>query len=82
MTVFSCVVACAFAVASAMPVAAQQAWPNRPIKGINPFAAGGPSDVLGRLIGEKLAQRLGQPFLMENRPGAAGNRPEYAMAPA
>ena len=80
MNVFACVVACAFAVAFSMPVAAQQAWPNRPIKGINPFAAGGPSDVLGRLIGEKLSQRLGQPFLMENRPGAAGNIGIDAMA--
>ena len=62
--------------ALALPTArvwAQQPWPSRPIKGINPFAAGGPSDVLGRLIGDKLAQRLGQPFVMENRPGAAGN---------
>ncbi len=56
-----------------MAAQAQQTWPARPVKGINPFAAGGPSDVLGRLIGDRLAQRLGQPFVMENRPGAAGN---------
>ena len=54
-------------------VFAQQPWPSKPIKGINPFQAGGPSDFLGRLIGDKLAQRLGQPFVMENRPGAGGN---------
>ncbi len=58
---------------AASPLRAQQPWPSRPIKGINPFAPGGPSDVLGRLIGDKLAQRLGQPFVMENRPGAGGN---------
>ena len=58
---------------SVTPLHAQQPWPSRPIKGINPFAAGGPSDVLGRLIGDKLAQRLGQSFIMENRTGAAGN---------
>ena len=52
---------------------AQQPWPSKPIKGINPFQAGGPSDFLGRMIGEKLAQRLGQPFVMENRAGAGGN---------
>ncbi len=54
-------------------VFAQPPWPSKPIKGINPFQAGGPSDFLGRLIGDKLAQRLGQPFVMENRPGAGGN---------
>ena len=57
----------------ALPALAQPAWPSRPIKGINPFAPGGPSDVLGRLIGDRLGQKLGQPFIMENRPGAAGN---------
>ena len=55
------------------PAWAQQPWPSKPIKGINPFQAGGPSDFLGRLIGDKLAQRLGQSFIMENRPGAGGN---------
>ena len=47
---------------------AQTGWPSKPVKGINPFQAGGPSDFLGRLIGDKLAQRLGQSFVMENRP--------------
>ena len=55
------------------PLWAQQPWPSKPIKGINPFQAGGPSDFLGRLIGDKLAQRFGQTFIMENRPGAGGN---------
>ena len=64
---------CALALIATVPVGAQQSWPARPIKGINPFAAGGPSDLLGRLIGDKLGQRLGQPFVMENRTGAAGN---------
>ena len=64
---------CALALIATVPVWAQQSWPARPIKGINPLAAGGPSDLLGRLIGDKLGQRLGQPFVMENRTGAAGN---------
>ena len=64
---------CALALIATVPVWEQQSWPARPIKGINPFAAGGPSDLLGRLIGDKLGQRLGQPFVMENRTGAAGN---------
>jgi tripartite-type tricarboxylate transporter receptor subunit TctC len=48
-------------------------YPTRPVKGINPFAAGGPSDVMGRLIGERLQRKLGQGFVMENRAGAGGN---------
>lgn len=64
----------------ATAVQAQQAWPSRTVKGINPFAAGGPSDVMGRLISERLTQRLGQTFVMENRPGAAGNIGIDAMA--
>ena len=70
----------ALALLPALAAHAQPAWPTRPVKGINPFAAGGPSDVLGRLIGDRLAQRLGQPFVMENRPGAAGNIGIDAMA--
>ena len=58
---------------SGKPLWAQAAWPAKPIRGINPFAAGGPSDFLGRLVGDRLAQRLGQSFVMENRPGAGGN---------
>lgn len=66
--------------AAAPPAAAQAAWPSRPIKGINPFPPGGPSDILGRLIGDRLSQRLGQPFVMENRPGAGGNVGVDALA--
>ncbi len=62
------------------PAWPQQPWPAKPIKGINPFQAGGPSDFLGRLVGDKLAQRLGQPFVMENRPGAGGNLGIDALA--
>ncbi len=62
------------------PAWAQQPWPSKPVKGINPFQAGGPSDFLGRLIGDKLAQRLGQSFVMENRPGAGGNLGVDALA--
>ena len=61
---------------------AQTGWPSKPVKGINPFQAGGPSDFLGRLIGDKLAQRLGQSFVMENRPGAGGNLGIDALAKA
>jgi tripartite-type tricarboxylate transporter receptor subunit TctC len=50
-----------------------QAWPARTVRTINTFAPGGPSDVLGRLINERLTQKLGQAFIIENRPGAGGN---------
>lgn len=47
-------------------------WPTRPIHAIMPLGAGGGIDSIGRLIFEKLAQRLGQPIVVENRPGAGG----------
>lgn len=52
--------------------ATAQDWPSRPLKLVVGFIAGGSPDVVGRLIGEKLSQRLGQPVIIENAPGAAG----------
>jgi len=51
---------------------AQGAWPNRPIRFIVPFAAGGNSDVTARLFAARIAPRLGQPIVVENRSGATG----------
>lgn len=60
------------------------AWPSRPIRLVAPFAPGGGSDFTSRLIAEKLSARLGQPMLVDNKPGAGGNLgAEFAIkAPA
>ena len=62
--------------------AGAQAYPARPVRWIVPFPAGGPSDILARLIGQPLSERFGQPFVIENRPGASGNIGTQAVASA
>jgi tripartite-type tricarboxylate transporter receptor subunit TctC len=59
--------------AALLPVAASGAYPDKPIRWIVPFPPGGATDVVARIIGPALAQRLGQPLVIENRPGAGGN---------
>lgn len=53
--------------------AAEEAWPNRPVRIVIPFAAGGVPDVLGRIVADRLTQIHRQPFILDNRAGAAGN---------
>jgi tripartite-type tricarboxylate transporter receptor subunit TctC len=52
---------------------AQAAWPSRPVTIVSPYVAGGTTDILGRLLGAPLQEKLGQPFIVDNRPGAGGN---------
>jgi tripartite-type tricarboxylate transporter receptor subunit TctC len=54
-------------------VAHAQSWPQKPVRIIVPFAPGGASDLMPRLVGEKLSAMWNQPVVIENRPGAAGN---------
>jgi tripartite-type tricarboxylate transporter receptor subunit TctC len=63
--------------AAALPATSRFAWaqayPTRPVRIIVPFPAGQATDTIARLVGQSLLERLGQPFIIENRPGAGGN---------
>jgi tripartite-type tricarboxylate transporter receptor subunit TctC len=54
-------------------IAQNAPWPSKPVKFVNSFPPGGPSDILARAVGDVLQKQFNQPFVVENKPGAAGN---------
>lgn len=75
------VTAALLAALAATPSAAQD-WPAKPVRIVAPFAAGGSSDILGRMVAEWLSKALGQQFFIDNRSGAAGMTGSAAVAAA
>jgi tripartite-type tricarboxylate transporter receptor subunit TctC len=61
-------------------VAAAQAYPSKPIHLIVPFPPGGPTDIVGRLVAQKVSEGVGQPVVVENRAGAGGTVGSIAAA--
>ena len=72
----------ALAAAALARGAAAQSYPDRPVRVIVGFSAGGSIDIFARLIAQSLSEQLGQPFVIENRPGASGNIATEAVARA
>lgn len=66
----------------AFAVKAQHKWPERPVKLIVPFPVAGPADAIARAVAERLTQKLGQPFIVENRPGGGGDTATALVAKA
>jgi len=74
----------AFAIGALATPALAQTWPSRPVHVVVSSGAGGTADVLARIVGDRVSQALGQPFVFENRPGAGGHlgAEQVARAPA
>lgn len=71
-----------FAALALSAPACAQAFPTKPIKIVVPYTPGGPTDIPARLVGQKLSESLGQPVIIENKPGAGGNIGADAVAKA
>ena len=72
--------ACAALCAAAAPAAWAQDYPNKPVKLVVPYPPGGPTDIVARTVAQKLQERMGQPFVVENKPGGGANLGAEAVA--
>src|SRR5437867_2144698 len=68
--------------AGALHDVAAQPWPSKPVKIVVPFAPGGATDIIGRVVAQKLSDRLRQPVIVENKPGAGTTIGNAAVAKA
>src|SRR5881394_442212 len=68
-----CVALLGFIAVSTVPAPAQDKYPNRPVRFVVSFAAGGSNDIIARVLCDWLSEHLGQQFIVENRTGASGN---------
>ncbi|CAG2131576.1 tripartite tricarboxylate transporter substrate binding protein [Cupriavidus numazuensis] len=75
-------ISCLAVSATALSSALAQSFPNKPIRVVVPYPPGGPTDIVARVVGQKLSEKLGQPLVVENRPGAGGNIGAEAVAKA
>jgi len=73
---------CAFAIVLGAPALAADAYPSKPIHFVVPYPPGGPLDTVARLLGQKVAERVGQPVIVDNKAGAGGNIGADAVAKA